>query len=59
MRNDPHLSHLWVSKSGEFGPDFHDTETGTWWDVTTSARSQDHLDLYSEPFGSGIGLFTR
>jgi hypothetical protein len=29
VRNDSDLSHLWVSRSGEFGPDFHDIGTNT------------------------------
>lgn len=59
VRNDPKLSHLWVSRSGEYGPDFHDIGTGTWWDVTTPGQWGRHVDQYSFPFGSGIGLFTR
>jgi hypothetical protein len=38
VRNDPELSHLWVSRSGEYGPDLHDIGTGTWWDVTTPGQ---------------------
>jgi hypothetical protein len=58
-RNDPDLPNLWVSRSGEFGPDFHDIGTQTWWDITTRAQFQNHLDLYDDPFGTGIGLFTH
>ena len=58
VRADPNLSNLWVSQSGEFGPDFHDIGTNTWWDVTTRGQFQNHLNLYSDPFGTGIGLFT-
>lgn len=59
VRNDSDLSHLWVSRSGEFGPDFHDIGTGTWWDVTTPGQWLNHVDSYTDPFGAGIGLFTR
>ena len=58
VRNDPELGHLWVSRSGEFGPDFHDIGTGTWWDVTTPGQWLNHVDAYTDPFGIGIGLFT-
>lgn len=58
-RNDPDLSHLWISRPGEFGPDFHDIDTNTWWDVTTPGQWQAHVDLYIDPFGAGIGLFTK
>ena len=57
VRNDPNLSHLWVSRSGEFGPDFHDIGTNTWWDVTTRPQWFDHVRRYAYPFGTGIGLF--
>lgn len=30
VRGDSDLGHLWVSRSGEFGPDFHDIGTNTW-----------------------------
>ncbi len=57
VENDKDLAHLWVSKSGEFGPDFHFLEANTWWDVTTESMFQRHLDKYAEPFGYGIGVF--
>ena len=59
VRGDSDLSHLWVSRSGEFGPDFHDIGTNTWWDVTTTGQWLNHVDSYTDPFGAGIGLFTR
>lgn len=30
VSNDADLKHLWTSRSGEFGPDFHDLGTDTW-----------------------------
>ncbi len=57
VRNDPQLSQLWVSRSGEFGPDFYDVDSETWWDVTTPRQWQRHIDQYSEGFGWGIDLF--
>ncbi|TGY82636.1 hypothetical protein [Cellulomonas shaoxiangyii] len=59
VRNDPNLSHLWVSRSGEFGPEFHDIATSTWWDVTTSKGWQGNLNRYGLEWGEGIGLFTE
>jgi hypothetical protein len=59
VRNDSDLSDLWMSRSGEFGLDFHDIGTGTWWDVTTPGQWLNHVDAYTDPFGAGIGLFTR
>jgi RHS repeat-associated protein len=59
VRGDSDLSHLWVSRSGEFGPDFHDIGTNTWWDVTTPDQWLNHVNSYTDPFGSGIGVFTR
>lgn len=60
VRNDPSLNNLlWVSRPGEFGPDFHDVKTNTWWDVTTPGQWGRHVRLYSNPFGDGIGLMTK
>ena len=56
--DDPSID-LWVSRPGEFGPDFHDIETNAWWDITTPGQWQRHVDLYTNPFGTGIGLFTQ
>ncbi len=50
---------LWVSRSGEFGPDFHDVMSNTWWDITTTGQWKAHVSRYSVPFGDGIGLFTN
>jgi hypothetical protein len=58
VSKDAQLDYLWVSRSGEFGPDFHDIATSTWWDVTTEAQWANHVAAYTEPFGTGIGLFT-
>jgi hypothetical protein len=58
VADNPSLN-LWISKSGEFGPDFHDINTNTWWDITTPGKFQMHLDKYNDPFGHGIGLFAR
>lgn len=60
VRKDPSLNKiLWVSRSGEFGPDFHSIKTNTWWDVTTPGQWTRHVGKYKDPFGSGIGLFTK
>ena len=59
VRDDPELNHLWVSRSGEMGPDFHDLDTNTWWDITTPGQWLNHLDTYTEPFGFGIGMLTQ
>ena len=59
VRGDSDLGHLWISRSGEFGPDFHDIVKNTWWDVTTPGQWLKHVNSFTEPFGSGIGVFTR
>lgn len=60
VRRDPELNEiLHVTKNGEAGPDFHDVGTNTWWDITTPDAWTRHLRSYNEPFGSGIGLFTK
>lgn len=60
VRQDPELNKiLHVTKNGEAGPDFHDVGTNTWWDITTPGAWTRHLRSYNEPFGSGIGLFTK
>lgn len=59
VARDPRLPDLWISRRGEFGPDFHDVNTNTWWDITTPKQFQAHLDKYNFPFGQGIGLFTK
>jgi RHS repeat-associated protein len=57
-RQDEALSHLWTSRPGEFGPDFHDVVTNTWWDITTTRQWNAHVDRYANPFGAGILLPT-
>jgi RHS repeat-associated protein len=59
VRADTDLAHLWVARSGEFGPDFFDLDSNNWWDITTQGEFQNHLDQYTDPFGTGIGLFTK
>lgn len=59
VHGDPVLNgRLWVSRSGEVGPDFFDIDTDTWWDVTTHAAWMDHVWRYTDTWGVGIGLFT-
>lgn len=55
---DPALQGLYVTRSGELGPDFGDLG-GTWWDVTTPEQWAQHVKDYTNPFGRGIPLFTR
>ena len=50
---------LWMSRSGENGPDFDDVVTGDRLNVTTSGQWQKHLDRYSPLFGNEAGLFTQ
>ncbi|MDQ2827340.1 MAG: hypothetical protein M3Y04_10350 [Actinomycetota bacterium] len=56
---DSRLSNLYVTRSGEFGPDVFDIADGSqWWDVTTEGSWEAHVAKYADPFGTGIGLFT-
>ena len=57
---DPVLGgRLWMSRSGENGPDFDDVVTRDRLNVTTSGQWQKHLDGYSPLFGNEAGLFTQ
>lgn len=58
VAQDDNLANLWISRSGEYGPDFHDIFTNQWWDITTPGQWQNH-GKYSPLFGEGTGLFTR
>jgi len=55
---DPELEGLYVTRSGEFGPDISDPATSRWWDITTERAWQRHVDLYRKPFGFGTLLST-
>jgi hypothetical protein len=56
--SDPALEGLYVTRSGEFGPDISDPISDRWWDITTPGQWGAHVARYSDPFGSGIPLFT-
>jgi RHS repeat-associated protein len=54
---DPTLAaRLWITGTGEYGPDFVDVATGTWIDLTTPRQFDRHLDRYSDFGNGGIGL---
>jgi len=56
---DPRVSNLYVTRSGEFGPDVFDLGgMNHWWDVTTQRSWAQHVEDYTNPFGTGIPLFT-
>jgi hypothetical protein len=58
--SDPRLANLYVTRSGEFGPDVFDLgNMNRWWDVTNEDSWAAHVDKYGGfPFGHGIPLFT-
>ena len=59
VRKDSYLNQLlYITRSGERGPDFHDPLTNQWWDITTRADWLPHARRYKKPFGMGTGLFT-
>lgn len=47
VKNDPSLQHLKSNYTN--GPDFVDPSSGRWWDITTKAQWQNHVNKY----GSG------
>jgi RHS repeat-associated protein len=59
---DPALAMIYVTRSGEVGPDFLDLNslpgTPQWWDITTPEKWAQHLRDYGG-FGNGTPLFTR
>jgi RHS repeat-associated protein len=50
---------LWVSRSGEYGPDFHNIMTDRWWDITTPGAWSRHNKYTRDGFGTGSSLFTK
>lgn len=58
---DKALPSLYITRSGEFGPDFLDLNslpgTPEWWDITTPGQWARHVSNAS--FGNGTPLFTR
>jgi hypothetical protein len=57
--SDPRLANLYVTRSGEFGPDVFDLGSmNRWWDVTTRASWAGHVARYAGFPGTGIPLFT-
>jgi RHS repeat-associated protein len=58
--NDPKLGSLYITRSGEFGPDFLDLNsvpgTPRWYDVTTQDNWLAHVTRYAD-FGQGTGIF--
>jgi RHS repeat-associated protein len=57
--SDPRLANLYVTRSGEFGPDVFDLGSmNRWWDVTTEGSWAAHVTRYAGFPGTGIPLFT-
>jgi hypothetical protein len=56
------LLPIYVTRSGELGPDFLDPDslpgTPQWWDMTTRGEWAQHVIDYAG-FGNGTPLFTR
>lgn len=56
---DPALGSLYITRSGEFGPDFLDLDslpgTPKWYDVTTPGSWPSYVTLYSG-FGQGTPI---
>jgi hypothetical protein len=55
---DPDLEGLYVTRSGEYGPDIADPVTSRWWDITTNGQWANHVSQYSDSFGQGTPLLT-
>jgi RHS repeat-associated protein len=55
---DSRLSHLDLTGRYKFGPDVFDPAAQRWWDVTTPAQWDAHVQKYSL-FGDGTPLFTQ
>lgn len=57
---DPNLASLYVTRSGEFGPDFLHLNSvpgmPRWYDVTTENSWLAHAQRYAD-FGQGTGIF--
>lgn len=60
VARDPNLASLYITRSGEFGPDFLDLNsvpgTPQWYDVTTENSWLAHVTRYAD-FGEGTGIF--
>jgi hypothetical protein len=60
VQRDPRLESVLVTGLMERGADFYDVESGRWYDITTTAAWQDHLDRYGlDPSGAGARLPTE
>ena len=51
---DSRLEHVYVTVLRERGPDFFDSRTGTWYDITTPGAWQQHVNDYG---GQNFGGF--
>jgi hypothetical protein len=49
---DPELEFIYITRSGEFGPDFYNLNTGQWYDLTTLGQWSAHMSKYAPSFGS-------
>jgi hypothetical protein len=45
--NDPALEHVEVTRNFEYGADFYDSETGNWYDMTTTDAWKAHVRQYA------------
>ena len=46
VMDDPELEHVYVTVLRERGPDFFDSRTGTWYDITTTGAWKQHVADY-------------
>jgi hypothetical protein len=44
--DDPELEHVYVTVNKEYGPDFFDSRTGRWYDMTTIGQWPAHQAKY-------------
>ena len=58
VQADRSLWHLEITPRFVFGPDFINPESKIWFDLTTTAAWQNHVDKY-QSFGAGISIFWK
>ena len=58
IARDPEIKGLYVTRSGEYRPDIHDSMMNTWWDITTPGQWTAHVAQYGGLYGYGIPLYT-
>ena len=59
VMDDPELQHVYVTVLKERGPDFFDSRTGAWYDMTTTKAWKEHVTKYGAKNVSGFRLPTE